>query len=110
MAFAEHLKSLREKARMTQATVSAATGLSLGVVRDYEQGRKEPSFRSAVKLAAALGVSLEDLATGLHAKGNQNKPVQSPRGRPRRKTIPSALTAAESDAPSKKPRSQGRGK
>jgi putative transcriptional regulator len=58
--FAERLKELREKAGLTQAALAQATGLSLGVVRDYEQGRKEPALRSAFKLAEALGVSVEE--------------------------------------------------
>jgi transcriptional regulator with XRE-family HTH domain len=57
--FAELLKQLREKAGMTQAALSSASGLSLGVIRDYEQGKKEPALRSAFKLAEALGVSVE---------------------------------------------------
>jgi putative transcriptional regulator len=57
--FAEKLKQLRESAGLTQAGLAQKTGLSLGVVRDYEQGRKEPAMRSAFKLAEALGVSCE---------------------------------------------------
>jgi transcriptional regulator with XRE-family HTH domain len=58
--FAIRLKELREKAGLTQAALAQATGLSLGVIRDYEQGRKEPALRSAFKLAEALGVSVEE--------------------------------------------------
>jgi transcriptional regulator with XRE-family HTH domain len=54
--FAEKLKELREKAGLTQAGLADKSGLSLGVVRDYEQSRKEPSLQSAFKLATALGV------------------------------------------------------
>jgi transcriptional regulator with XRE-family HTH domain len=60
--FAETLKQLREKAGLTQAALAHRTGLSLGVVRDYEQGRKEPAMRSAFKLAEALGVTCEAFA------------------------------------------------
>ena len=58
-AFGEVLKVLRARADMTQAELSRDAGLSLGIVRDYEQGRKEPSLRSACHLADALGVSVE---------------------------------------------------
>jgi len=54
--FAERLKQLREKAGLTQAGLAQRSGLSLGIVRDYEQERKEPALRSAFKLADALGV------------------------------------------------------
>ena len=62
MTFAEKLQQLREKAGLTQAALSLGSGLSLGVIRDYEQGKKEPGLRSAFKLAAALGVSVEAFA------------------------------------------------
>ncbi len=57
--FGEGLKGLRESTGLTQAALAQRTGLSLGVIRDYEQGRKEPSLRSAFKMADALGVSCD---------------------------------------------------
>jgi len=54
--FAEKLKQLREAAGLSQEALARAMGMSVGIVRDYEQGRKEPSMRSAFKLARALGV------------------------------------------------------
>jgi transcriptional regulator with XRE-family HTH domain len=57
--FAEKIKQLREDAGLTQAGLAQRASLSLGIVRDYEQGRKEPSLQSAFKLASALGVSCE---------------------------------------------------
>lgn len=59
MTFPELLQHLRQKAGMTQADLATAAGLSLGIIRDYEQGRKEPAMRSAFKLAEVLGVSCE---------------------------------------------------
>jgi transcriptional regulator with XRE-family HTH domain len=58
--FAEKLKELREGAGLTQAALAQKSGLSLGVIRDYEQGKKEPALRSAFKLAEALGVAVEE--------------------------------------------------
>jgi transcriptional regulator with XRE-family HTH domain len=58
-AFGVVLKGLRIRAGMTQAQLSQKAGLSLGIVRDYEQCRKEPSLRSACQLADALGVGVE---------------------------------------------------
>lgn len=62
MPFAETLQQLRGAAGVTQAALAQASGLSLGVIRDYEQGNREPTLRSAMKLARALGVSVEALA------------------------------------------------
>jgi transcriptional regulator with XRE-family HTH domain len=58
MTFGETLRELRTQARMTQAGLAAASGLSLGVIRDYEQTDKLPSLPSAFKLADALGVEI----------------------------------------------------
>ena len=60
--FAQLLQSQRERAGLTQAGLAGASGLSLGAIRDYEQGKREPSLRSAVMLAKALGVSVEAFA------------------------------------------------
>jgi transcriptional regulator with XRE-family HTH domain len=65
MTFAEQLRQLRDGAGLTQAALAVASGLSLGVVRDYEQGKKEPTLRSAVKLASALGVGVETFAASV---------------------------------------------
>jgi transcriptional regulator with XRE-family HTH domain len=58
MTFAERLKELREKAGLTQAALHEASGLSLSVIRDYEQGKREPTLRSAFRLADALRVDV----------------------------------------------------
>lgn len=54
--FADTLKQLRTKAGLSQEGLARAADLSIGAIRDYEQGKKEPSLRSAFKLARALGV------------------------------------------------------
>lgn len=58
-SFAEKLKRLRDRADLTQEGLAVRAGLSIGIVRDYEQGKKEPSLRSAFKLADALGIALD---------------------------------------------------
>jgi hypothetical protein len=42
-----------------------------GIIRDYEQGNREPVLRCALKLAGVLGVSVEALAKA--AQGNRKK-------------------------------------
>ncbi|MFL5340225.1 MAG: helix-turn-helix domain-containing protein [Gemmataceae bacterium] len=106
MTFGDKLKALRQTAGLTQTDLAAKSGVSLGVIHDYEQGKKEPTLRSAVRLAAALGLSIEVLAecvTGERPKrgagdgkgetGNgEGQPVRR-RGRPKKKP-----TAGESSA------------
>jgi transcriptional regulator with XRE-family HTH domain len=77
MSFARRLKQLREAAGLTQAALALKSGLSLGVVRDYEQGRKGPALRSAFKLAEALGVPVEAFKDGAEAD-----PSSDPEGPP----------------------------
>jgi transcriptional regulator with XRE-family HTH domain len=58
-SFAEILRRLRKQAGLTQEGLARSAALSVGTIRDYEQGKKEPSLRSAFKLAGALGVGIE---------------------------------------------------
>ena len=85
MTFAEKLKQLREQAGFTQASLAQACGLSLGVVRDYEQGRKEPAMRNAFKLAKMLGVSCEAFRETLtDDEGDTDAPSQSKAKKPKK--------------------------
>jgi transcriptional regulator with XRE-family HTH domain len=93
MTFADKLKELREKAGLTQAALAVASGLSLGAIRDYEQGNKEPVFRSGVKLARALDVSVEALAEGIE---DGEVPARSPRAAKVRRRNPKKKRHARS--------------
>jgi transcriptional regulator with XRE-family HTH domain len=62
MTFPERMKQLRAEAGLSQSGLAKASGLSLGVIHDYEQGKREPTMRSLFKLARALGVSAEAFA------------------------------------------------
>ena len=65
MTFGARLKALREQRGLTQAKLAEAAGISLGAVRNYEQGLREPSLAAGVKLARALGIRLDVLAEGV---------------------------------------------
>lgn len=55
-AFGERLKSLRERTKYSQRSLSMAAGLSSALVRHYESGRlQSPSSRVVAALAGALG-------------------------------------------------------
>jgi transcriptional regulator with XRE-family HTH domain len=56
------LKSLRRGAGLTQPQLAEAAGVPLWTLRAWEQARRTPLFDAAVKLADALGVSLDELA------------------------------------------------
>jgi transcriptional regulator with XRE-family HTH domain len=59
MRFADRLKELRVAAGLSQPQLAEASGLPVGSIRQYEQGRREPYWQVVFKLADALGVSSE---------------------------------------------------
>lgn len=60
---AARLRSLRDKAGLTQAALAARAGLSVVAVFHLEQGRRsDPKVSTLAKLADALGVTLDRLA------------------------------------------------
>jgi transcriptional regulator with XRE-family HTH domain len=59
--FAENLRRLRAERGLSQEGLARLAGMGVGAVRDYEQGKKEPSFRYALMLAKALEVDCREL-------------------------------------------------
>jgi DNA-binding XRE family transcriptional regulator len=57
--FGERLRELREAADMTQQELARRSGVNIYTLRGYEQGRREPYWRSVFDVAAGLGVSSE---------------------------------------------------
>src|SRR5262249_37676588 len=81
MTFAERLGELREAGGLTQAALAEATGLSLGAVRNYEQGIRELYWPVIFKLADALGVGCEAFkGCAAGAEERPGKQGQSRRG------------------------------
>jgi transcriptional regulator with XRE-family HTH domain len=67
--FGDILKSLRVKAGITQAQLAAASGISLGSVRNLEQGIRQPTWDTVQRLAHALGEPYDSFANAdLHKK------------------------------------------
>jgi transcriptional regulator with XRE-family HTH domain len=56
--FAVRLKELRTKAGLSQPQLAESADIPVSTIRQFEQGRREPTFPTLVKLAAGLGVSL----------------------------------------------------
>jgi DNA-binding XRE family transcriptional regulator len=67
----EALYDLRRRRGMTQEQVAHTAGIDRGGYATIEQGRRAPTWRTVVKLANALDVSLEELAK---AVGPDNRP------------------------------------
>jgi transcriptional regulator with XRE-family HTH domain len=59
----KRIKALREKAGVSQQTIAVAAGLSVSMVAQMEQGKKEdPRLSTLSAIADALAVSLDELA------------------------------------------------
>jgi transcriptional regulator with XRE-family HTH domain len=56
------LARLRRERGLSQEGLAAAAGVPVGTLRGWEYGRRTPLLDAAVKLADALGVSLDELA------------------------------------------------
>lgn len=54
--FQRRLQELRKESGLTQAELADKAGMSIGGLRDLEQGRNAPSWETVVIIAAALGV------------------------------------------------------
>ena len=57
--FQRRLKELRAAAGLSRQELAVRAGMSMGGVRDIEQGVNAPSWETVVKLATALGVTCE---------------------------------------------------
>jgi transcriptional regulator with XRE-family HTH domain len=62
MRYGERLRQLREQTGLTQEQLAERSGVNLWTLRGYEQCRREPSWKGAIALAAALGVAVEAFA------------------------------------------------
>lgn len=56
------LKELRKSCNLTQQELAEASGLKQSTISQYEGGTRTPPLSVAKKLAAILGVTLDDLA------------------------------------------------
>jgi transcriptional regulator with XRE-family HTH domain len=70
---ANRLKELRREKGLSQAKLARAAGVPLGTYRCWEYAQRSMLFESAIKVARALGVSLEELAEYRPKKGRPKK-------------------------------------
>lgn len=55
------IKSVREKADMTQGSLAAALGVSQGAVANWEQGLNNPTVEKLLRMAAIFGCTVDEL-------------------------------------------------
>jgi transcriptional regulator with XRE-family HTH domain len=56
------IRTRREELNLSQAELARAAGVHVRQIRRYESGEQQPVLAVAVKMAAALGVTLDELA------------------------------------------------
>lgn len=60
--FGDVIRRLRQEAGLSQAGLAAAAGIHLRQIHRYESGEQQPALGVAQRMAAALGVTLDELA------------------------------------------------
>lgn len=63
-----NLKDVRKKKKLTQVELADKSGILQQNISNYETGYKSPTLESAVRLADALGVTLDELVIIRDAK------------------------------------------
>ena len=62
MEMGNRLKNLREERGMSQRKLAAMADVPVGTLRYWEYGLRTPLLYTALRVAVALGVSLDELA------------------------------------------------
>lgn len=73
MEIAEKIKNARQKKGLSQRKLGNLTGISLGAIQGYEQGRYKPKYAQAKKLSDALDIPLNDLIGSIVWEVNKDK-------------------------------------
>ncbi len=58
----QRLYELRSRRGLTQEGLARKADVTTGAVRNWEKGKRTPSFEMAIRLADALEVTLDELA------------------------------------------------
>ena len=75
----DRIKAAREKLNWTQEKLAKAAGISKGFLSDIENDKRNISSESALKIADALGISLDYLLRGeTGERERQRQPVSIP--------------------------------
>ena len=64
MAFAENLKTAREKKQISQYELAEMVGLTQTAIAYFELGTRQPNIYNGVQIAKALGTTAEQLVGG----------------------------------------------
>lgn len=85
MTFGERMRARRQVLRLSQTALAQATGLHPGRISDYECDRRTMTVETAVKIARALGVGVDYLASTFDQPEATMGAVVAPAPAPRRR-------------------------
>ena len=61
MKFSDKVYYLRQKNKLTQTELAQKVNVKQSTIQAYESGRAKPMINTAIQLASALGVDINDL-------------------------------------------------
>lgn len=71
----EVLREVRIEAGLSARDIERLSGMSTGIISQIESGRRQnPGFSTILKLARAIGVSMEDLAVRSEGRTTKGSP------------------------------------
>jgi transcriptional regulator with XRE-family HTH domain len=73
----DNLRNIRKAAGLSQQTLADRCGIHQTAVSKLERGRAVPTYTTALRLALALGVEVEDLAAPAAPASLESKGVSS---------------------------------
>ena len=79
MTFGERLVQLRNEAGLTQEKLARAADISIGNVKNYEQGLRHPRWDIVFRLADALGVDCSAFKACVGAEPAESAPAAKKR-------------------------------
>lgn len=76
MTFGHRMKEARKEQGMTQDELGTAVGTTKGVIGKYERDEISPTLDVAIKIANALGRSLDYLGRGITTQAGPSPQIQ----------------------------------
>jgi transcriptional regulator with XRE-family HTH domain len=74
MSFGSALQRLREQAGLSQSQLALKASVPIDSLRNWEQGRVLPRIDAVIRLARALGVTVDELVADVAAPAEPSPP------------------------------------
>lgn len=77
MKFSDKVFYLRQKNKLTQVELAEKAHVKQSTIQAYESGRAKPFYGTAVQLANALGVDIDDLMNDERSVGESEQNAEN---------------------------------